>query len=166
MARLWNMADDEDRKGIAQNLIEEVVVHLDLRRIESFKLKPWADRFLILRMELYRDECPELAEGVEANLAESEPPPADEEQGNHMPHRGLCVRGFQHLVDAIDYGMLLMYVGQKTPDFPLTDHTPSKHERNRRIRARYARGETVVSLAEAFDISQQRVSQILRGKRK
>jgi Mor family transcriptional regulator len=83
-----------------------------------------------------------------------------------MPHRGLCVRGFQHLVDAISYGMLLMYIGQKTPDFPLTDHTPSKHERNRRIRARYAQGETVVSLAEVFGISQQRVSQILRGKRR
>lgn len=69
-------------------------------------------------------------------------------------------------MDAINYGMLLMYVAQKTPDFPLTDHTPSKHERNRRIRARYAQGETVVSLAEAFDISQQRVSQILRGKRR
>ena len=55
---------------------------------------------------------------------------------------------------------------QKTPDFPLADHTPSKHDRNRRIRARYAQGETVVSLAEVFGISQQRVSQILRGKRK
>ena len=62
--------------------------------------------------------------------------------------------------------MLLMYIGQKAPDFPLTDHTPSKHERARRIRARYAQGETVVSLAEAFGISQQRVSQILRSKRK
>ena len=67
-------------------------------------------------------------------------------------------------MDAIHYGMLLMYVGQKTPDFPLTDHTPSKHERNRRIRTRYAQGDAVVELAEAFGISQQRVSQLLRGK--
>ena len=44
--------------------------------------------------------------------------------------------------------------------------TSSANERNRRIRARYAKGETVVALAEAFGISQQRVSQILRGKRK
>lgn len=80
--------------------------------------------------------------------------------------RGLRARGFQHLVDGISYGMLLMYIGQKPPDFPVTDHTPSKHERNRRIRERYAKGETVVSLAEVFGISQQRVSQILRGKRK
>jgi Mor family transcriptional regulator len=57
-----------------------------------------------------------------------------------------------------------MYIGQKTPDFLLTDHTPGKHERNRRIRERYARGETVVALAEAFGISQQRVSQVLRDR--
>lgn len=166
LARLWDTADEEDRQGMAQNLFEEVVVDLDTRRITGFKLKPWADRFLVLRMALYEDEYPELAEEVREELAENENPLTDESQGNHMPHRGLCVRGFQHLVDAINYGMLLMYIGQKYPDFPLTDHTPSKHERNRRIRARYAQGETVVSLAEAFGISQQRVSQILRGKRK
>jgi Mor family transcriptional regulator len=59
-----------------------------------------------------------------------------------------------------------MYIGQKAPDFPFPDHTPSKHERNRRIRKRHTQGETVVSLAEALGISQQRVSQILRGKHK
>ena len=83
-----------------------------------------------------------------------------------MPHRGLGVRGLQHLADAIHYGMLLMYIGQRIPAGPLTDHTPSKRIRNQEIRARYAQGETVVDLAAAFDISQQRVSQILRGRRK
>jgi Mor family transcriptional regulator len=62
--------------------------------------------------------------------------------------------------------MLLMYVGQKAPLAPLTDHTPSKHTRNQEIRERYTKGETAVDLAVAFDISQQRVSQILRGQRK
>jgi Mor family transcriptional regulator len=83
-----------------------------------------------------------------------------------MPHRGLEPRGLQHLVDAIHYGMLLMYIGQKMPMAPLTDHTPSKPTRNQEIRAQYAQGETVVDLAAAFAISQQRVSQILRGQRK
>jgi hypothetical protein len=69
-------------------------------------------------------------------------------------------------VDAIHYGMLLMYIGQKAPLAPLSDHTPSKPDRNHEIRQRYAHGETVVNLAAAFDISQQRVSQILHGKRK
>jgi hypothetical protein len=67
-------------------------------------------------------------------------------------------------VDAIHYGMLLMYIGQKMPMVPLTDHTPGKHERNQEIRARHAHGETVVGLAAAFDISQRRVSQILRNQ--
>jgi Mor family transcriptional regulator len=64
------------------------------------------------------------------------------------------------------YGMVLMYIGHKLSMVPLTDHTPSKHERNRQIRARCIKGETVVELAQAFGISQQRVSQILRGQRK
>ena len=83
-----------------------------------------------------------------------------------MPHRGVETGGFQHLVDAINYGMLLMYIGQKMPLAPLTDHTPSKLTRNQEIRERYAQGETIVGLAAAFDISEQRVSQVLRGRRK
>lgn len=88
LARLWDMADDEDRQGMAQDIFEEVVVNLDTRRIESFKLKPWIERFLIVRMELYRDEYPELAEEIEGELAEKQTPPADKGQGNDMPHRG------------------------------------------------------------------------------
>jgi Mor family transcriptional regulator len=68
-------------------------------------------------------------------------------------------------VDAINYGMLLMYIGQKMPPAPLTDHTPSKLARNQEIRERYAQGETIVDLAEAFEISEQHVSQVLRGRR-
>ncbi len=83
-----------------------------------------------------------------------------------VPHRGLRAGALQHLVDAMGYGMVLMYIGHKLSMVPLTDHTPSKHERNRQIRARCIKGETVVELAQAFGISQQRVSQTLRGQRK
>jgi len=69
-------------------------------------------------------------------------------------------------VDAIRYGMLLMHFGQKAPIAPLTGHTPGKPTRNQEIRARYAKGETIVTLATAYTISQQRVSQILRSRRK
>jgi Mor family transcriptional regulator len=69
-------------------------------------------------------------------------------------------------MEAIQYGMLLMYIGQKTPLFPLTDYTPSKVERNYQIRIRYIQGESIITLAEAFGISPQRVSQIVRQKRK
>jgi Mor family transcriptional regulator len=69
-------------------------------------------------------------------------------------------------VEAIQYGMLLLYLGQKMPLVPLTDYTPSKSTRNQEIRERYVQGETIVDLAEAFEISTQRVSQVLRGQRK
>jgi Mor family transcriptional regulator len=62
--------------------------------------------------------------------------------------------------------MLLMYLGQKASTVPLTDHTPTKHHRNEQIRRRYQRGETVMRLAAAFGISEQRISQIIRGRRK
>jgi Mor family transcriptional regulator len=83
-----------------------------------------------------------------------------------MPHRGVEPRGLQHPVEAISYGMLLMYIGQKMPLAPLTDHTPSKFTRNQEIRMRYTQGETIVGLAAAFEISEQRILQVLRGQRK
>jgi hypothetical protein len=69
-------------------------------------------------------------------------------------------------VDGITYGIVLLYVGQSAPTFPLTDHTPTKHRWNEEIRARYAAGETIGYLALLFDISEQRISQILLGQRK
>ncbi|MCZ7554589.1 MAG: hypothetical protein M5U05_18760 [Anaerolineales bacterium] len=41
-----------------------------------------------------------------------------------------------------------------------------KRERNVEIRARYAAGMSVPELARLFGISEQRVHQIVRGKRK
>ncbi len=73
---------------MVHNLFEELVVDLDARRIVDFKLKPWADRFLVLRMVLQEEEHPELAEKVRAELAQNETPPTAQGQGNDMPHRG------------------------------------------------------------------------------
>jgi Mor family transcriptional regulator len=61
--------------------------------------------------------------------------------------------------------MVLFYIGQSTPTFPLTDHTPAKHRRNAEIISRYEAGETGASIAQVFGISEQRVSQIVRGQR-
>jgi len=166
IARLWDGADAEDRQGMAQNLFDELVINVDTRRIESFKLKPWADRFLVLRMELYREEYPDLAAEVEAALGEKESPLTDESQGNDMPHRGLRAGALQHLVDAMGYGMVLMYIGQKLSMVPLTDHTPTKCQRNEEIRARHLQGESLSSLADVFGLSAQRVLQIVQGRRK
>jgi len=67
-------------------------------------------------------------------------------------------------VDGIAYGQVLLYIARPVSEKPVTDHTPTKHQRNKEIRARYAVGEAVVDLARSFDISEQRVSQIVRGK--
>jgi hypothetical protein len=56
VARLWDISEDEDRQGMARTLFSHIVYDLDTRRIVDFKLKPWADRFLVLRAALYQDE--------------------------------------------------------------------------------------------------------------
>src|SRR5690606_30281087 len=146
LSRLWDMADDEDRQGMAQDIFEEVVVNLDTRRIESFKLKPWIERFLIVRMELYRDEYPELAEEIEGELAEKQTPPADEGQGNHMPHRGLHTRGFHYVDEAFDYGIKVVYWGEGLQVYPMFDGTVPKLERNARLRDAYLAGTPIPDL--------------------
>ena len=51
------------------------------------------------------------------------------------------------IVDGIAYGMVLFYIGQSGSILLLTDHTPTKRERNEEIRARYAPGETIGNFA-------------------
>jgi Mor family transcriptional regulator len=51
------------------------------------------------------------------------------------------------------------------PSIPQTDHI-EKADRNAEIIARYETGETGASIAQVYGISEQRVNQIVRGKRK
>jgi Mor family transcriptional regulator len=50
------------------------------------------------------------------------------------------------------------------PDAPQTGRI-EKTDRNGEIIARHERGETGASLAQAYGISEQRVNQIVRGRR-
>jgi DNA invertase Pin-like site-specific DNA recombinase len=56
LARLWDTADDEDRGEMARVLFEYIVYDLDKQQIVDFRLKPWADRYLVLRAALYDEE--------------------------------------------------------------------------------------------------------------
>ncbi len=56
LARLWDDGEPEDRQGMVRSLFSYVVFNLDTRRIVDFRLKPWADRFLVLRSALYGNE--------------------------------------------------------------------------------------------------------------
>jgi hypothetical protein len=89
ISQVWETADDEDRKGMAQYLFSEVVYNLDTRRIESFQLKPWADEFIMLRVELYRDEFGDLEEGSDGYDSAVEKADSNNLLGcwNPMPHR-------------------------------------------------------------------------------
>ncbi len=56
MLELWDTSADEDRQQMAHMLFEFVVYDLDARRIVDFRLKGWADRYLVLRTNLYDDD--------------------------------------------------------------------------------------------------------------
>jgi hypothetical protein len=66
IVRLWEISSDEDKQGMARNLFTSIIYDLDQQRIVDFQLKPWADRFLILRGALYPDPD-DSNNGQEAN---------------------------------------------------------------------------------------------------
>lgn len=51
--RLWSINPDEDKQGMARHLFEYITYDLDKQQIVDFRLKPWADQFLMLRVGLY-----------------------------------------------------------------------------------------------------------------
>jgi hypothetical protein len=56
ITRLWEVSTDEDKQEMARHLFEAVVYELDTQQIVDFRLKPWADQFLMLRAALYAEE--------------------------------------------------------------------------------------------------------------
>ena len=52
------------------------------------------------------------------------------------------------------------------PTEPQNDLVPAQTKHDEEIRARYEDGETGASLARAYGISEQRVNQIIRGRRR
>jgi hypothetical protein len=81
-----------------------------------------------------------------------------------MPHRGFNPTPCFDLWLATFHIVEMLY-HTPYPETPQTDRI-EKPARNAQIVARYEAGETGARLAEAFGISEQRVNQIVRGKRK
>jgi hypothetical protein len=52
MVELWDGSNDGDRQQMAHMLFECVVYDLEQRHIVDFRLKPWADRYLVPRTDL------------------------------------------------------------------------------------------------------------------
>ncbi len=55
MVAVWDSAEPLERQRMARNLFEYIVYDLDKQRIVDFRLKPWADKFLVLRAALYTE---------------------------------------------------------------------------------------------------------------
>jgi len=56
LATVWMNGEDEERQALAQNVFEYIVFDLDEQQITDFRLKPWADRFLVLSAELHKKD--------------------------------------------------------------------------------------------------------------
>jgi hypothetical protein len=86
------------------------------------------------------------------------------------PQISFCtIRGF-NIPPCFDLWLATFHIVERLydppyPETPQTDRV-EKTERNAEIIARYEAGETGACLAEAFGISEQRVNQVVRGKRK
>jgi hypothetical protein len=59
LKQFWAISGGEDRRMLAHSLFDEIVYDLDAQRIVDFKLKRWAEPFLVLRAALYLDEMGE-----------------------------------------------------------------------------------------------------------
>jgi len=83
-----------------------------------------------------------------------------------VPHRGLRTTSFPKVLFAVMFAIEVVYQGRTLPPRAVTGGTAAKCTRNEEIRSRHAEGERVCRLAEVFGISEQRVSQIVQGKRR
>ncbi len=61
--------------------------------------------------------------------------------------------------------LMQLYTSEALPKRPLSDN-PTLVDRNQAIKDKYHLGQSAISLAEEYEISFQRVYQIIKGKRK
>ena len=51
LSSVWDAGDAEQRQSLIRSLFTHIIYDLDARRIASFKLKPWVERFVDLRVQ-------------------------------------------------------------------------------------------------------------------
>jgi len=107
-----------------------------------------------------------MAEGMSVAMVSSAIRVSQTIQGRNRGWRGLLDTSvFEQLRYAARRMILESYVGMVLPQTPVSHITPTKFERNEEIRLRYQQGETLIRLAEVFDLSENRVWQIVHGHR-
>lgn len=50
LANMWKRGTDEQKNGIARSIFESLTFDLDQQKIVDFRLKPWAEKFLVVRI--------------------------------------------------------------------------------------------------------------------
>ncbi len=152
VAQVWDIAEPKERQIMARNLFDHIVYDLDKQRIIDFRLKPWADRFLVLRAALYEE-----GSAIETQNASTY------EQKRNVPHTGVQTPLRLHLVMAACQLLETIFPGVPRRR---TCPNPAKVTRNEFIRQRYAAGELMSDLSKEFGISSQRISQIVHDQRR
>jgi Helix-turn-helix domain of resolvase len=79
-----------------------------------------------------------------------------------MPHRGLYITSLLALEAAIQRLLRVLYENQTLSDQPHSGKTPPKIDRNVEVKRLYTQGWSAPDLAKYFDISTQRIYQILK----
>jgi DNA invertase Pin-like site-specific DNA recombinase len=132
-------ASVETKREMAHSLVDHLVYDLDQKRIVDFRLKAWADPYLILRASL--DEV------------------GSKEEVNSVLHTSRKSREFtplERIAAAAAHFLDRLYPPASSPR--------TTAERNAAIRARFEAGESQAALARAYGISYQRIFQIVRGE--
>ena len=132
IAELWENSTDEGRNGLAHNLFEEIVYDLDKQQIVDFKLKVWAEQFLVLRGHLYEDE-------------------GRSSRYKYAPSRNRTLISTSGIAAQIILSHL----------YPSGTKPEQMRERNEAIRCLFAAGVPKMEIGRRFSISARRVTQIL-----
>ncbi len=158
---LWVGADSDERSRLAASLFQYLVIDLDVEQIVDFRLHAWADQYLCLRAELYEGETSvafgnlvddELVEGNENRFIPVESDEAILDPNGLLRRKSLQLR---RMFRSIRHVLGLLYP---------SDGTISIAERNKLVRKRFAAGEILAEIASDYEISPQRISQIVRHK--
>lgn len=145
MTTLWMTADDEDRQGMARQLFTHIIYDLDEGRITDYKLKPWAERYLRLRMSMHEP------------LGENKNVAGFQALQHEVPPTGLETPSCCTLRVAIDYSLFRVYYNKPRKNVA----TIQRQKRNESILLQYQNGYTISELANLYDLSNARIHQIL-----
>jgi hypothetical protein len=137
---------------LSSPLFSYVVYDLDIRRIVDFRLKPWADRFLVLYSVLYEDD----------ETSENGSPSGIKPQAEDVAPEGFQPTSGASPQTAAQRLLLLLYPRQ-VPQRPISKDETERETRNEEIRHRYDAGERVVDLAREYCMTIQGVYRILRS---